>query len=304
MPPLRKARAIRPGDTIGISAPAGPVDPDLLEAGCEMLRRLGFEPFHRGDVTARRGYLAGDDTRRADELMELVRNPDVAAILCARGGYGAHRIMAQLDAAAFRRAAKPLVGYSDVTTLLLWQRRRAGIMGIHGPMLERGGDLPEEVTGSLVRSLTGSGPLPRLAGKGLVEGWAEGRLAGGSLNLTVASLGTPWEIDTRDAILLFEDVNEAPFRVDRMLQQLRAAGKLDDVVGVGVGAMTDCCDERYPEPCVEEVLDEILRPLGVPVVTDLPFGHVARNQAWPQGGRAAIDGSRGEVELLEHAVTR
>jgi muramoyltetrapeptide carboxypeptidase len=302
LPTLKKARAIRPGACVGIAAPAGVVDPERLEAGEEMLRRLGFEPVRRDDLTESKGYLAGDDERRASELMELVRSPDVEAIVCARGGYGSARIIHRLDADVFRRARKPLVGYSDITTLLLWQRRAAGLMGIHGPMLERTEPLDAEVTTSLVRALTGTGPLQRLAGRPLAGGWAEGRLTGGSLTLTATSLGTPWEVDTRGAILMLEDIGEPPYRIDRMLQQLLAAGKLDDVAGIGVGSTFRCDDDRYPDLDVDAVLRDVLQPLGVPVVTGLPFGHGETNLCWPFGGRAAIDGDRGEIELLESAV--
>jgi muramoyltetrapeptide carboxypeptidase len=302
VPTLKKARAIRPGATVGIAAPAGVVDPDRLDAGEEMLRRLGFEPMRRADLVERKGYLAGDDARRAAELMELVRDPDVDAIVCARGGYGSSRILDRLDAAEFRAARKPLVGYSDITTLLLWQRKAAGLMGIHGPMLERSEPLASEVTTSLVRALTGTGPPTRLTGQSLAGGWAEGRLTGGSLSLTVASLGTPWEIDTRGAILMLEDIGEPPYRLDRLLQQLHWAGKLDEVAGVGVGSTCRCDDDRYPDLDAAAVLQAALGPLGVPVVTGLPFGHDAINLSWPHGGRAAIDGDRGEIELLESAV--
>jgi len=302
VPTLRKARAIRPGAVVGIAAPAGPVDPEQLERGEQMLRRLGFEPHHRPDVVDRRAYLAGDDARRAGELMELVRNPQVEAIVCARGGYGCHRIVSRLDAQVVRRAAKPLVGYSDVTTLLLWQRRCAGLMGIHGPMLERDHALSSESIQSLQRALTGSGPPMRLAGRTVAGGWAEGRLVGGSLSLVVASLGTPWEIDTRGAILMLEDTGEPLYRIDRMLQHLLAAGKLAEVAGVGVGVSVGWEDERHPGVDLEGLLAEILGPLGVPVLCELPFGHGEVNIAWPVGGRAALDADRGEIELLESAV--
>jgi len=302
VPTLKKARAIRPGASIGIAAPAGVVDPERLEVGEEMLRRLGFEPVRRADLVGRKGYLAGDDERRAAELMELIRDPEVEAIICARGGYGSSRIIDRLDADEFRRARKPLMGYSDITTLLLWQRRAAGLMGIHGPMLERAEPLDAEVTTSLVRALTGTGPQPRLTGCSLAGGWAEGRLTGGSLSLTVASLGTPWEIDARGAILMLEDIGEPPYRLDRMLQQLLWAGKLADVVGVGIGSTFRCDDDRYPDLDVDAVLQSALAALGVPVVTGLPFGHDGQNLCWPHGGRAAIDGDRGEIELLESAV--
>lgn len=306
MPALRKARALRPGDTIGVATPASPVEPEILEAGEALIRELGFEPRRGASVTARRGYLAGTDDARAEELMELVRAPDVQAIWCARGGYGCQRILPRLDAASFRRAAKPLVGYSDVTTLLLWQRRAAGLMGIHGPMLER--SPASEDHRALARALTAVGDPPRLAGRPLSAetggGWREGRLTGGSLSLVVASLGTPWEIDTRESILLLEEVHEAPYRVDRMLHQLLAAGKLEAAAGIGIGSTVGCETEAKDSPKLEEVLREILEPLGLPTVVGLPFGHGDVNVPWPHGGRAAIDAARGEIELLEHGVAR
>jgi muramoyltetrapeptide carboxypeptidase len=303
MPSLRRPRAIRPGGRIGLVAPAGPLHPEKFAAGRRALERLGFETVARDDILARDGYLAGSDERRAREFMELVRDPDVDAIVCARGGYGCHRIVERLDAKVVREAAKPLVGYSDVTTLLLWQRKQAGLLGIHGPMLEKPEALEGESGSFLVRALQGTGPLPRYVGRTLVPGWAEGRLVGGSLTVCVASLGTPWEIDTRGAILMLEDVTELPYRLDRMLQQLRAARKLEQVVGIALGAFTDCDDERYPEWTPERLFQEIFAPLGVPVVMDLPFGHGALNRPWPFGGRGALDGARGELELLESAVT-
>lgn len=303
MPSLRRPRAIRPGARIALAAPAGPLDPDALESGRSRLEGLGFDVVTRDDVLERDGYLAGSDARRAEELMGFVNDPDVDAIVCARGGYGCHRIVDRLDAEAFRKAAKPLVGYSDITTLLLWQRKKAGLLGIHGPMCEKPGSLDGEAGSALVRALQGTGPLPRYEGRSMVDGWGEGRLVGGSLTVCVASLGTPWEIDTRDSILMLEDVTELPYRVDRMLQQLKAAGKLDRVAGVALGSFTDCDDERAPEWTIERLCDEVFGPLGVPVVAGLPFGHGAENRPWPFGGRGALDGARGELELLEAAVT-
>ncbi|MEE3325952.1 MAG: LD-carboxypeptidase [Myxococcota bacterium] len=302
MPALKKARAIAPGARIAVAAPAGGVDRECLEAGVRSLEKLGFEPVLGEGITERLGYLAGTDERRAAELTGFVEDPEIAAIVCARGGYGSARILDRLDPAVFRRARKPLVGYSDITTMLLWQQRRAGLMGIHGPMLERKGGIPAEAGRALVRALTGTGAPVRLEGRSLVPGWAEGRLTGGSLTLVTASLGTPWEVDTRGAILMLEEVSEPPYRIDRQLQQLRAAGKLDAVVGVGLGEMVNCGDERHPEPDLKSILKEILAPLGVPVVSQLPFGHGGTNFCWPVGARAALDGDRGELELLDSAV--
>jgi muramoyltetrapeptide carboxypeptidase len=304
VPRLAKPRAVAPGATLGIAAPGGPVDPDRLAEGEARLVAAGYRTLRRDDVVARRGYLAGDDARRAKEMMELVQDPRVDAIVCARGGYGCDRILHLLDAAAVREAAKPIVGYSDVTALLLWLRRCAGLVGFHGLMLERGADTDPGALESLLAQIAGDSPLPLvLAGRGSGGGRARGRLVGGSLTLLAASLATPWELDTRGAILLFEEVNEAPYRIDRMLQQLRAAGKLARVVGVGVGDVSSCVDERYGAR-VEDVIEEVLRPLGVPLVQGLPFGHVRTNVAWPLGVRAELDGDRGELRILEHGVSR
>jgi muramoyltetrapeptide carboxypeptidase len=305
VPRLRKARALRPGATFGIAAPGSPVDAQKLESGEALLREAGFRVLRRDDLLARRGYLAGDDARRAKEFMELVADERVDAVLCARGGVGCDRIIPLLDAAAVRAARKPLVGYSDVTALLLWQRRCAGLMGFHGPMLDRGTDVDRTTFAHLLAQLRGDVPLPvRLSGKGLGGGRGEGRLIGGSLTLLASSLGTPWEVETRGAIVLLEDVGERPYRIDRMLQQLRAAGKLERAAGIGLGAFASCTDERYPEPDVDAVLEEVLRPLGLPLVCGLPFGHVRTHVAWPLGARATLDGERGDLRVLERGVSR
>ncbi len=305
MPRLIQPRAIARGATLGIAAPCGPVDPQTLAAARAVWEDAGFRTVHRDDLLARSGYLAGDDARRAAELSELVSDPRVDAIVCARGGYGCARILDLLDPTSFRAARKPLVGYSDVTALLLWQRRRVGLVGFHGPMLEHGGDVDPLALASLCDLLVGVAPPdPTWSGRGWGGGRAGGRLVGGNLALIASSLGTPWEIDTRGAILLLEEVGEKPYRIDRALQQLRTAGKLAALAGIGAGGFTDCFDPRHPEPEAEEVLVEIARPLGVPLVTGLPFGHVRRNLAWPMGARATIDGDSGELSLLEAGVGR
>jgi muramoyltetrapeptide carboxypeptidase len=278
------------------------VDPERVAAGEALLQRAGFQTWRREDLVARRGYLAGDDARRADELTQLVTDPRIDGIVCARGGYGCDRILARLDARLFRAAAKPLVGYSDVTTLLLWQQRCAGLAGFHGPMLDRGGELDPGALEALTAQLTGAAELPtRLRGTPGGGGAAEGRLVGGSLTLVTASLGTPWEVDPRGTVLLLEEVNEQPFRVDRMLQQLRSAGKLDGLAGLGFGDLSSCTDARYGS-CVQEVVAELVSGLGVPWVTGLPFGHVRCNVTWPVGARATLDGVAGVLSILERGV--
>jgi muramoyltetrapeptide carboxypeptidase len=296
-----RPRALRKGATLGIAAPGGPVERERLEEGEEVLRALGFRTLRRDDLLARHGYLAGDDARRAKELMELVADPRVDAILCARGGYGCDRILPMLDAARVRAAAKPLIGYSDVTALLLWQQRQAGLGGFHGPMLDRGADVDPPAWASLAAQLCGE-PAAPLVGVGRGGGQARGRLVGGSLTLVAASIGTPWELPARRAILLLEDRGERPYRIDRMLQQLRGAGALAVLAGIGVGDFSSCVDERYPRPSALDVIEEVARPLGIPLVTHLPFGHVRGNFPWPTGARATLDGESGELRILERGV--
>jgi muramoyltetrapeptide carboxypeptidase len=214
-----------------------------------------------------------------------------------------------------REAAKPFVGYSDATTLHLWMRRVAALVSFHGPMLERGGGLEPAELDSLVAALTGSeAPAPRLVGEPGLPGVSEGPLVGGNLCLVAASLGTPWEFDARGAILMFEEVHEEPYRLDRLLGQLSAAGKLDQLAGVGVGALVECGSEARPidpdlhgarhGPSAREAMERWLTPLGVPVVFGLPFGHCPPNLTWPLGVRARLDGERGELHILEPGVCR
>lgn len=315
MSTLLKPRALPAGGTLGIVAPAGPIDAERLASGIAMWEAAGFRTRHRRDLCARDGYLAGDDLRRAAELMEMVDDPGVDAILCARGGYGSLRILSLLDAARVRDAAKPLVGYSDATTLHLWLQRMAGLVSFHGPMLERGGGLEPLELETLVAALTGSeGAAARLVGEPGASGVAEGRLVGGNLCLVVASLGTPWELEARDAILMLEEVHEEPYRLDRLLGQLAAAGKLDLLAGVGVGALVECGPDARPidpdlhgsrcGPSAREALERWLAPLGIPVVFGLPFGHCPPNLAWPLGVRARLDAERGELHILEPGVRR
>ncbi|MDX1648308.1 MAG: LD-carboxypeptidase [Myxococcota bacterium] len=303
MPRLLKPRALGAGATVALAAPAFAAEPARIEEGRAWLAAQGWKVRTRPDLTAAQGYLAGDDARRAGELMQWIDDPDVDAILCVRGGWGCHRIVPRLDPVRVRAARKPLVGFSDVTTLLLWQLRRAGLAGLHGPMLERAGGPTEEERDALVRALSGRA-LPPLRGEPGGGGRAEGRLVGGSLTLLAASLGTPWEPRTRGAILVLEDVGEKPYALDRLLAHLRAAGKLEGLAGVGVGHLAGCTDPKREHPTALEVVREALAPLGVPLVTGLPSGHGTPNLPWPVGGRAALAGERGELVPLEPATRR
>ncbi len=302
-PSLLLPRPLTPGSTVGVCAPAGPVDEKALEAGIRWLEDAGYVVRCGRHLRARLGYLAGTDEQRLGDLLELWRAPDVSGIVLARGGYGLPRILSRLDPAELRRERKLLVGYSDASSLLLFLRRCAGLASVHGPMLEKP-DLTEHARARLLSLVRGeAGGLEPLQGAGVTRGRVAGPLVGGGLLVVAASLGTSWEIDTRGAILFLEEICEQPYAIDRLLVQLREAGKLRDAVGVALGQFVSCESERYPETRAQDVLRELLASeVRGPIVEDLPFGHILDHRSLGFGVRAELDGDRGTLTPLEPVV--
>ena len=305
---LLRPRALRRGGTIGVCSPSGPVDPEVLEGCAQWWRAQGFQVRLAPHALARRGFLAGSDAERLGDLLALWRDPGVDALVSSRGGYGLMRLLDRLPAPELRRARKLFIGHSDATALLLFLRERCGLASLHGPMLQRGDWSAESRARMLELACGEPGFATPLCGKGLRGGTARGPLVGGSLSLVTASLGTPWEVDTRGAILFLEDVGEQPYALDRLLVQLRAAGKLDSASGIAIGQLVNCESQRYPEVSSRDVIDEVLGALGAgergAAVVDLPFGHIADNRALPVGTLAELDGEAGTLRLLEPAVER
>jgi len=259
-----------------------------------------------GDITRADGYLAGSDDRRADELNALIGDPDVRAILCARGGYGILRILDQLDGHALRRDPKPIVGFSDATALLFWALAVAGLRSIHGPVVAQLGDLPPSDTAWLVDMLEGStaGRLTGLHRAGADGGGrVEGRLLGGNLTLLAQLVGTPYAPRLGGSVLFVEEIGERPYAIDRYLTRMALAGTFDGARAALVGSLVRC-DEKVnaPRPDAAEVMDERLRAAGLRALAGAPFGHGDRNLALPFGGRCALDLDAGLVDLLEPAV--
>lgn len=297
------------GGVVGVCAPAGPVNARRLAAGLEGLRRAGLRPVLAPHLLHRQGHLGGDDRARAADLNALLADPAVDAVLCARGGYGAMRILPLLDLAAAASRPKPFVGYSDVTVLHL-AFAAAGLVSFHGPVVEEG-DQPAAETNraALLRALTDGTPLGRLVPppgaprpRTLVPGRARGRLVGGNLSLLAATLGTAWEVDTRGALLLLEDVREEPYRVDRYLTQLWLAGKLQAAVGFVLGEFVDCAPSDGDGPGVADVLAERLVPLGKPAAADFCLGHGPVNLTVPLGVPAELDADEPALCFPEPAL--
>ncbi|HEX7125123.1 MAG TPA: LD-carboxypeptidase [Thermodesulfobacteriota bacterium] len=293
---------LRPGGTVALVAPSGPVHPEGLAAAEREVRRRGFRAAVDASVLARDRYLAGDDARRAREFEDAFRNPAIDAVLCLRGGYGATRILPALDAGLLRRYPKPLVGFSDITALHALAAK-AGLVSIHGAMLGARPGPARVALDSLWRMLTDPRPAGAVTGpsvRALGRGRARGILVGGCLALVTSLIGTPWQIDTRGAILLLEDVDEPAYRIDRMLVQLGLTGALDEVRGVVVGAFERAAAGERAS--IRRVVQEVLGIVGVPVLYDFPAGHLRRNLALPLGAMVEIDADRRRLVCLEGAV--
>jgi muramoyltetrapeptide carboxypeptidase len=316
MPPISQTPRIKPpslqrGDTVGIVAPASNIKRDMLEAGCQRLKSLGYKPFYFDSILEQDLYFAGSVERRARELEEMFVRDEVRAIVCARGGYGANYLLGVLDLLKIERHPKIFCGYSDITTLLTHLADVAGFVTFHGPMAAQ--DFAREDAVDLASweaALGGTSEWsldlgPDSGVKPLVEGSAEGILYGGCLSMLVASLGTPYEIQTAGSILFLEDIAERPFRIDRMLVQLKLAGKLADVRGIVFGEMLDCLQNTNQGYTLEEVILRVVGDLGVPVTLGLRSGHVSRqNVTLPFGVRSALTvGSEVNLKILEAATT-
>ncbi len=307
--------ALRRGDTIGIIAPSGTVDADRLGKGIRELERLGFRVLLAENVLERDGYFAGDERSRTDTFLSLLRNPEVAAVISARGGYGSNYITERLSTPAVLRSLQRLrpkivMGYSDVTTLLLFLRQRLGWVTFQGPMLTKDFANGEGAYDRAVFENVLSRPSARLSiqtdAVALRPGTADGRLTGGCLSLLVATLGTPEEIETRGSILLIEDIAEKPYRIDRMLFHLRRAGKFRGVNGFVFGEMIGCAQTLAEQEDLRNLIQKSLGSLNVPVVFGVRFGHTTGGcLTIPLGVRARLTvKDKVTLTLLEPAVSR
>ncbi len=301
-----KPPRLRPGDTVAVPAPAGPVLPEAAQRGLEILATR-YKVVLDEAIYERTGFLAGSDERRAEELNRYLRDPDIRAIIPARGGYGVLRILELLDADALKRDPKPIVGFSDLTAFAAWCAKTAGVRTIHGPMVNQIGRVPETDVEWLFGILEDPGP-PGVLADGLVRvgarggGTVEGRMVGGNLEMVTRLLGTPFAFDLGASALVLEDVGERPYRIDRALTQLKLSGALDGVRAVALGDFLRSDEEDGAPPSAAEVLAERLTAFDIPGVAGLPIGHGERNRAFPLGGRCAIDLAVGRVVLEEGAV--
>jgi muramoyltetrapeptide carboxypeptidase len=246
----------KPGDTIGVIAPASSFDKEKFAAGCEHLRRLGYKVFFHESIFEKENYFAGTAERRAWELHQMFEKRFVKGIICARGGYGSNYLLPLLNTQVIASNPKMLMGYSDITSLLTYIHDKTGLVTIHGPMVAKDfADAAQDVRFDAELNTEVSGMQIR-------EGTARGKLYGGCLSMLVASLGTPYEINTAGTVLFIEDIATKSFQVDRMLMHLKLAGKLREVNGIVFGEMADCGDLALLQETIRSVLKDFSGPVG------------------------------------------
>ena len=270
-----------------------------LEAGIALLSER-YAVRHTPRLLEREGFLAGSDRARVEEL-NLALASDTAAIYCARGGYGAMRILSRIDASLIERTSKPLIGFSDITALhALWQN--LGVGSIHGPTLTQLPTLPLEDQLALYDLLEGQLPAPMSGTSIGSRTVAAGPLFGGNLELVSRLVGTPYAFSLAGAVLLLEEVGERPYSVDRSVTHLLLAGALDRLSAIVVGDLTRCTEPDGSGPSADEVIAERLGGLGIPVVVGLPIGHGTRNRSVGIGMQVSVDGTTGLVTPLAPAT--
>ena len=299
---MSNRKFLQPGDLLRAIAPSGTLrELTNLERGLEIWKSRGYRVELSPGFDDRWGYLAGSDENRVRQLADALNDPDCRGILCVRGGFGSTRLLekGQVGDLANSRFPTPdshspkwLIGFSDITALL-WNHDKLGIWGVHGPLLTTLGLEPDWSADRLFDCVEGR-PLQSLSGEGWSGGRATGRLFPANLTVATHLLGTPYQPDLTGAILAFEDVSEAPYRVDRMLTTWRMAGAFAGVRGIALGRFSRCeVDPKIPSFSIEEVLRDRLGDLNIPIVSDLPFGHDGINAALPVGIMATLDADSG-----------
>lgn len=309
---MKIPKGLKKGDTIGLISASSATPPELLPKAIEAVEKLGFNVVVGNSCWERHGYLAGVDGLRAKVVNEMFKDPTIDGIFCIRGGYGAMKILSQLDYEMIKENPKVFVGYSDVTALHIAFNQQCELVTYHTPMPSTEFVKPEmddytwnsflnNVTQTERSSYFLENPSSQMMTT-LVPGEATGQLIGGNLTLVTASLGTPYEIDTKGKILFLEDIDEYERSIDRMLTQLKLAGKLDDAAGIILGAWTNCGPQNpnHPEQSLrlQTIFEEILVPINIPILMDVACGHCLPTMSLPLGRTLRLDSENKVMEVV------
>jgi muramoyltetrapeptide carboxypeptidase len=312
--PVIKPPRLRKGDTVGLVAPAGFISDTLFNRSLENLETLGFRIKYTERLFDRHGYFAGDDATRARDLEDMFEDPAIKGIFCVRGGYGSIRIVPHLNFDIIKNNPKAFIGFSDITALSYVFFVKIGLVTFHG--VNSATSFNEYTTENFKKVLFDPRPrtILRTADEERTEseyrvtvirsGKASGQLVGGNLSIIVSMLGTPYDIDTNGKLIFIEEVREEPYRIDRMLTQMRKAGKFSDAAGIVLGVFRDCHprEEEGDGFSLLEVLYDRLYDLGIPVIYGLSFGHIVNKLTFPIGIRAELNTVYRKLTLLEEAV--
>jgi muramoyltetrapeptide carboxypeptidase len=316
--PMAKPKTLKPGDTVGLITPSSYVfDTWRIElAAARLEASLGVKCKVGRFVKSRHGYMAGTEKERLEDLHAMFADPGVAGVFCLEGGYGTERLLSGIDYELLRKNPKVLLGYSDITGLHLAISKKAGLVTFHGPVAT--GSMPPWSLASLKKALFSPEPIGELTNPPeedqnwpafplhtVSPGKARGAITGGNLTLVSTTMGTPYEIEAKGKILFLEDTGEAPYRVDRMLTQLKLAGKLQEAAGIVWGTCTECTPAKSSfeiNLSMSDLLDEILGGLGKPVLAGLVFGHTKEKATIPIGVEAELDAGAQKVAIVEAAT--
>ncbi len=289
---------IKPGSTIGIIAPASSAGEIKTRQAVEFAKALGYQIKEGKSIYASRGYLAGEDNLRAGDINEMFKSKDIDAIICIRGGYGTPRILDKIDYSVIRKNPKIFIGYSDITALHIAIHQKAGLLTFHGPMLAS--DFVDSAESQsiqyLIKMLESKNECIEIVNpmgfpiKSLTKGKARGKLIGGNLAMICSTIGTPYEIDTKNCLLFLEDIGEEPYKIDRMLTQLRLAGKLRDANGIILCSFTDChASNESSSLSLQQVIKDIIIKCCKPVLMGYMAGHCKPNITIPIGAEAVMN---------------
>ncbi|MDP3684852.1 MAG: LD-carboxypeptidase [Ignavibacteria bacterium] len=310
---LQKPESLRNGDTIGIISPASsPDDLSRINKGVNYFERLGYQVEVGKNVGKYEGYLAGTDEERIEDLHDMFSNKNIRAIICVRGGYGSPRLLDKIDYQLIKKNPKIFVGYSDITALQLAFFTKANLVTFAGPMVavDFHSEINRYTEEIFWRTITSTKKIEKVIlpeGESLLpmkKGRAEGEIIGGNLSLILSLLGSPYIPKLKDKILFLEDIDEAPYKVDRMLNQLTIAGILKKISGVLLGEFTDCVEKDAEKKTLtlDEVFEKYLGELRIPVIKNFPHGHRKANHTIPFGIKTKVNADKGYVEFLESAV--
>ena len=291
---------LRSGDKVAITAPSSPVSDEKLEMSVESIKFLGLEPVVMPSCHMAHGYLAGPDKQRAEDINTSFADKDIKGVFCLRGGYGTTRLLPLLDFDTIKNNPKVFIGYSDISSLHFNINQKCGLVTFHGPMPTTDYRVHEGFTNDSLRACLFAPEALKTIGNPegekiitLREGFAKGTLVGGNLSLMAGTLGSPYEVDTKGKILFIEDVDEMPFRLDKMLTALALAGKFRDCEGIILGTFERCEEAGHPSLTLREIFEEVVVPWNKPTILNLRAGHIYPQSTLPMGAEVSFDAKAG-----------